>query len=249
MAWHRLGTVSVTNGSTTVTGVSTGFAANTRIGDAFIGPDGRQYELQNVASDTVISVLPAYLGPTASVQPYAVVPVQGYQKGLADQVRDWTNQYGQKMADLGTTGNYDVLPVAKGGTGSNSAAAARTALGVDVTMASAVLDPQTAGGLMSRTVVSGFDVFKYANGQCIIQGPISTAASVPANTDFTISAAIPSVFATGNTALMATLYPSAGNDFSIKNTQAPSTTAFVFGRNGATAQTFSGNILAIGRWK
>jgi hypothetical protein len=117
MPWHRLGTVSVTLNSSTVTGVGTGFAANARIGDAFIGPDGRQYELGNVASDTVISIIPAYQGPSVSGAAYAIVPVQGYQKGLADQVRDWVNTYGAKMAALGTTGNYDVLPVNKGGTG------------------------------------------------------------------------------------------------------------------------------------
>jgi hypothetical protein len=128
MPWHRLGTVSVTLNSSTVTGVGTGFAANARIGDAFIGPDGRQYELGNVASDTVISIIPAYLGPTASGAAYAIVPVQGYQKGLADQVRDWVNTYGAKMAALGTTGNYDILPVTKGGTGGTDQASARTGL-------------------------------------------------------------------------------------------------------------------------
>jgi hypothetical protein len=123
MPWHRLGTVSVTQNSGTVTGVNTAFAANTRIGDAFIGPDGRQYELGNVASDTVISIIPPYLGPTVAGAAYAVTPVQGYQKGLADQVRDWVNTYGPKMAGLGTTGNYDTLPVAKGGTGLQSLSA------------------------------------------------------------------------------------------------------------------------------
>lgn len=117
MSWHRLGTVSVTQNSSVVTGVNTAFAANTRIGDAFIGPDGRQYELGNVASDTVISIIPPYLGSTASGASYAIAPIQGYQKGLADQVRDWVNTYGPKMAALGTTGNYEVLPPSKGGTG------------------------------------------------------------------------------------------------------------------------------------
>ena len=117
MPWHRLGTVSVTLNSSTVTGVNTAFAANTRIGDAFIGPDGRQYELGNVASDTVISIIPPYLGPTVAGASYAIAPIQGYQKGLADQVRDWVNTYGPKMAALGTTGNYDILPASKGGTG------------------------------------------------------------------------------------------------------------------------------------
>ncbi|AZD07583.1 hypothetical protein C4K26_2180 [Pseudomonas chlororaphis] len=130
MAWLRTGTVAVTNGSTTVTGTGTGFAANTRVGDAFVGPDGRYYELGNVASDTVISIIPAYQGATVSGASYAIMPVQGYQKGLADQVRDWVNTYGAKMASLGTTGNYDVLPVSKGGTGGSTQADARNGLGL-----------------------------------------------------------------------------------------------------------------------
>lgn len=117
MPWHRLGTVSVTQNSSTVSGVNTAFAANTRIGDAFIGPDGRQYELGNVASDTLISIIPPYLGSTQTGAAYAVAPIQGYQKGLGDQVRDWVNTYGAKMAELGTTGNYEILPLNKGGTG------------------------------------------------------------------------------------------------------------------------------------
>ncbi|WMN15591.1 hypothetical protein QL104_19740 [Pseudomonas piscis] len=154
MSWHRAGTIAVTNGSTTVTGVNTSFAANTRVGDAFIGPDGRQYELQNVASDTVISILPAYAGPTASGQAYAIVPVQGYQKGLADQVRDWTNQYGPKMAALGTTGNYDVLPVAKGGTGGADQASARAGLGLG-TAATANITTSSTDSTAGRVMTVG----------------------------------------------------------------------------------------------
>lgn len=130
MPWHRQGTVSVAQNSNVVTGVNTAFAANTRIGDAFVGPDGRQYELGNVASDTVISIIPPYIGPTVSGAGYAITPIQGYQKTLADQVRSWVNSYGSKMASLGTTGNYDVLPLEKGGLGATTQVGARNALGV-----------------------------------------------------------------------------------------------------------------------
>ena len=130
MPWLRTGSVAVNNGSTTVTGTGTNFAANSRVGDAFIGPDGRQYEVANVASASVISILPAYQGANATGAAYAVMPVQGYQKLLADQVRDWVNSYGPKMAALGTTGNYDVLPLEKGGTGTTTQIGARYALGV-----------------------------------------------------------------------------------------------------------------------
>ncbi|POP66709.1 tail fiber domain-containing protein [Pseudomonas syringae] len=117
MPWLRGGTVSVTNGSTAVTGVNVAFDANSRVGDAFVGPDGLNYEIANVASPTVISILPPYKGATVSGAAYAIMPVQGYDKMLRDAFNQLRVQFGDKMAALGTTGNYDTLPVAKGGTG------------------------------------------------------------------------------------------------------------------------------------
>ncbi|MCK9706235.1 tail fiber domain-containing protein [Pseudomonas syringae] len=117
MPWLRNGTVSVTNGSTAVTGVNVAFDANSRVGDAFVGPDGLNYEIANVASPTVISILPPYKGATVSGAAYAIMPVQGYDKMLRDAFNQLRVQFGDKMAALGTTGNYDTLPVAKGGTG------------------------------------------------------------------------------------------------------------------------------------
>jgi hypothetical protein len=121
MAWLRGGTVAVTNGSTTVVGTNADFVANSRVGDGFIGPDGFNYEIGNVASATAISIIPAYKGVTASGVAYAIMPVQGYPKTLADAFNNINLQWGVKLAALGTTGNYDVLPVAKGGTGGTTA--------------------------------------------------------------------------------------------------------------------------------
>lgn len=130
MPWLRAGTVAVTNGSTTVTGTNADFAANARTGDSFVGPDGLSYEVANVASATVISILPAYKGPTASGAAYAIMPVQGYDKMLSDAFNNLNNQFGPKLAALGTTGNYDVLPVTKGGTGASNEWDARFSLGL-----------------------------------------------------------------------------------------------------------------------
>ncbi|MGF6208303.1 tail fiber domain-containing protein [Pseudomonas frederiksbergensis] len=130
MPWLRGGTVAVTNGSTTVVGTNADFAANSRIGDAFIGPDGINYEIGNVASATVISIIPAYKGPTASGVAYAIMPVQGYPKALADAFNNINLQWGPKLAALGTTGNYEILPLSKGGTGGTDQATARTGLGL-----------------------------------------------------------------------------------------------------------------------
>lgn len=130
MVWQRAGSVAVQNGSTTVVGTNVDFAASSRVGDSFIGPDGGNYEVANVASGTVISILPAYKGPTVNGAACAIMPVQGYDKMLSDAFNNLNNQFGTKLAALGTTGNYDILPPEKGGTGRMSVG---TAVAVDVT--------------------------------------------------------------------------------------------------------------------
>ncbi len=117
MPWYKTGTVSVTLNSNAVTGTGTAFIVNGRVGDAFRGPDGRWYEVTNVASNTAISIDPPYIGATASAGSYALAPMQGYVKDSADALRAIVNTYGAQLAALKTTGNYDVLPVTKGGTG------------------------------------------------------------------------------------------------------------------------------------
>ncbi|MFK3794707.1 hypothetical protein [Pseudomonas sp. NPDC088444] len=97
MPWYKAGTVSVVQNSTTVTGTNTAFAANSRVGDAFLGPDGNWYEVANIASDTVISILPAYQGANASGT-YALAPMQGYVKDSADQLRILVNKFGTLAA-------------------------------------------------------------------------------------------------------------------------------------------------------
>lgn len=98
MPWLRTGTVACTLNSTTVTGTGTGFVANARVGDAFLGPDGRWYEVANIASDTALSILPAYLGATVSAGAYALAPMQGYVKDSADQLRTLVNKFGTLAA-------------------------------------------------------------------------------------------------------------------------------------------------------
>lgn len=155
MAWYRTGTVAVTLNSATVTGTGTSFSSNARVGDGFLGPDGRWYEVTNIASATVISITPNYLGATATGQSYSIAPLQGYVKQSADSLRTITNQYGTTLGLLGTptdtaglrtnigaaksgannditsiTGLTTALTVTQGGTGGTSASAARANLGV-----------------------------------------------------------------------------------------------------------------------
>lgn len=117
MPWYKSGLVSVVLNSNAVIGTGTAFIANSRVGDAFRGPDGGWYEVTNIASDTAMSISPNYQGPTNASGTYALAPMQGYVKDSADALRVFVNTYGPKLAALGTTGNYDVLPMNKGGTG------------------------------------------------------------------------------------------------------------------------------------
>jgi hypothetical protein len=118
MSWTRIGTVSVTNNSNAVVGAGTAFLTNSRIGDAFLGPDGVLYEVINVGSDTAISISPNYKGVTNASAAYALIPVQGYPKVLADAFNTINNQFGATFAALGPSG---------------TAAGIKTALGLDTT--------------------------------------------------------------------------------------------------------------------
>ncbi|VVO80113.1 hypothetical protein PS870_01749 [Pseudomonas fluorescens] len=117
MPWYKTGTVSVAQNSNAVIGTGTAFIANGRVGDAFLGPDGGWHEVTNIASDTAISIDPPYQGANNAAGAYALAPMQGYVKDSADALRTLVNTYGAQLAALGTTGNYEVLPVSKGGTG------------------------------------------------------------------------------------------------------------------------------------
>ncbi|PBP53464.1 peptidase S74 [Pseudomonas syringae] len=130
MPWSRSGTVAVTQNSTTVTGTGTNFASTSRLGDAFNGPDGRRYEVSNIISETVLAILPAYMGVTVSGAAYFIEPVQGYPKALLDAFNTVNQRWGNALAALGTTGNYDILPLAKGGTGRTDGRALFSEVGV-----------------------------------------------------------------------------------------------------------------------
>jgi hypothetical protein len=121
MAWYKTGSVSVTTGQQAVTGASTNFVSNVRVGDGFRGPDGRWYEIVNVASETVIGIYPAYVGASTSSTDWMIAPLQGYNKESADRLRAITdsipglldnkqnlNQNLTSMSNL--TGSADTIP-------------------------------------------------------------------------------------------------------------------------------------------
>lgn len=55
MAWYKTGTVTVTNGSATVTGAATAFVGAVLAGHGFAAPDGKLYEIDTVVSATQIT--------------------------------------------------------------------------------------------------------------------------------------------------------------------------------------------------
>jgi len=101
MPWHRTGSVQVNQNSNVVAGTDTLFAQNVRVGDGFVGPDGRMYEVLNVPDDNTLSIYPAYEGISTNSTAYGVIPVQGYVKQAADRLNEIVRQYGDALAVLG----------------------------------------------------------------------------------------------------------------------------------------------------
>jgi hypothetical protein len=101
MTWNRTGTVTVTNGSTIVTGVGTAWVANARVSEAFKGPDGQLYEIGAINADGQMTLASPYLGATAGGQSYVIVPTQGYIRDLAAQAAALINQFADVVNGAG----------------------------------------------------------------------------------------------------------------------------------------------------
>jgi hypothetical protein len=100
MTWYKTGTVAVTPGSNAVIGTGTSFIANSRVGDAFRGPDGEWYEVTNIASDSALSIAPNYQGPAVVSGSYSLAPMQGYVKDSADALRAATQVIASGVTDM-----------------------------------------------------------------------------------------------------------------------------------------------------
>lgn len=138
MAWYKSGTCSVTSGSPTVTGTGTAWVDNVRIGsDGFVGPDGLLYEISKVVSATEIILAVAYKGTTAASGRYAVAPIQGYTKELADKAAALIDQFSDSEATAASSASAAA---------SSASAAAETKTGIDNEIAQAKTDIATAKG-------------------------------------------------------------------------------------------------------
>lgn len=85
--WIKSGTVAVTNGSATVQGTGTGLYGKVAPGYAFVGPDGRIYEVLSVNLAEQITLASPYLGATASGAAYAIYPTLGLAAQLVAAVQ------------------------------------------------------------------------------------------------------------------------------------------------------------------
>lgn len=73
--WYRAGTVAVASGSKKIVGTGTTWKTSVLKpdkGHSVHAPDGRIYELDYVESDTVLYIVTAYVGATATGQIYAI---------------------------------------------------------------------------------------------------------------------------------------------------------------------------------
>lgn len=90
---YSTGTVSLTNGSTTVTGTGTSWIGAVRAGDLFLGPGGAAYAIASVNSATSITLLRPWAGSTASGQPYAAMPSQSRAVELAAAAQELIDDF------------------------------------------------------------------------------------------------------------------------------------------------------------
>lgn len=100
MAWYKVGTINVTNNSTTVAGVGTAWVGAVLRGEGVVMPNGVLYEIDLVNSGTSITLARPYTGPTASGQSYSICPIQDYIKLLASQAAELLNAVNDTVAGV-----------------------------------------------------------------------------------------------------------------------------------------------------
>jgi hypothetical protein len=116
MTWYKTGTISVTNGSPTVTGSGTAWLTNVAAGECLPGPDGELYEVLSVESNTSLTLAANYAGSTLTGQSYRIIPSQGYVRDLANQVAALINSYSgfDSITALTVTGDQVLYAVSPG---------------------------------------------------------------------------------------------------------------------------------------
>ncbi len=107
MAWYKTGTVSITNGSPLVTGFGTSWvdAGILNSGDILLAPDGKEYEVLSIQSNTGLTLSTNYLGTTATGASYSLIPIGLLPSSLALQVKSTLST---ANTALSSTIRYDI---------------------------------------------------------------------------------------------------------------------------------------------
>lgn len=108
------GTITLTNGSTAVTGSGTLFADNFVGADDVLIVDGLMYIVASVTSNTSLTLTRPYTGTTASGKQYDIVHLTGEEalNELARQVAALVNKYGLTVNSITDTPGASKIPKA-----------------------------------------------------------------------------------------------------------------------------------------
>lgn len=123
MSWYRTGTVAVTNGSKTVTGVGTLWTTAVNAGDAFalvdanLNPTGAWYEVESVTNNTTLVLKQSYAGSTGSNKQYCVFNLVGNMTtpSFAQRLATFFANFQTLLDQPTTTPTASSIPVADSG--------------------------------------------------------------------------------------------------------------------------------------
>lgn len=260
MPWYKTGTVSCAQNSNAVIGSGTSFIANSRVGDLFRGPDGASYEVTNVASDTAISISPAYQGVSVSAGGYALVPIQGYVKDSADALRALVNKFGTLAASpainafsvlTGSAGKIPYFTAADKMAVANITDLAYAKSNILGTVSQSAGVP--TGAIIERGSTASGDYVKFADGTLIctsgtVNIPTPSYAANTNSNEFLVNFA--ASFFNASFLFVGVAVPSASYDAYGATASYPTSSGSgrIAIRNGSIAQSFNVRYFAIGRW-
>ncbi len=148
-AWYRPGTVTVTNGSTTVSGNGTKFLTAGINAGAALRLDARgdyALEIDRVVSDTEIQLVKPYVGQTASNQAYSIdrnhqstLPAD-LSARLSKAIGNWEARYDTDMATITGKSAYEIA-VEEGYVGTKAQWLASLQATGELTALKALVDP------------------------------------------------------------------------------------------------------------
>jgi len=98
---YTVGTISMTNASTVVTGIGTSWVGNVVVGDVLQAPNGGRYLIAAVNSDTQLTLSLAYQGASVAAQAYFVITngLSGITQGLTFKVAEYEMRGGQLLSN------------------------------------------------------------------------------------------------------------------------------------------------------